>query len=131
MFTRNRYQEGSLNLKHRSNGDRVWEFRWYELGASGSQRKTITVGTQRTYATATAARKSHAVQSILHRINSGNPRVETVPTMGAVVSRYKQEELPERYATEKQYQSLLKNHVVPGWGDAPIDEIKPIPVESG
>ena len=30
MFTRTRYQNGSLRVKKRENGLRVWEFRYYE-----------------------------------------------------------------------------------------------------
>ena len=51
MFTRTRYQNGSLRVKSRENGLRVWEFRYYEPLADGTGRnlRAATVGTLQQY----------------------------------------------------------------------------------
>ena len=109
----------------------MWEFRWYERDDGGkAQRRTMTVGTRDQFASESAARKSHAVQAVLFRINADQPRAEAaVPTVGVVVSRYEQEELPERYSTRAMYKSLMKNHVLTRWGTVPVDEVEPLAVE--
>jgi integrase len=37
--------------------------------------------------------------------------------------------MPERYSTRASYQSMLKNHIRPRWGDYPLDGFKPMAVE--
>ena len=95
MFTRTRYQNGSLRVKKRGNGLRVWEFRYYEPGPKATARKlrAVTVGTLQQYATEAAARKSPAVQAIVLRINAEHPLGPvTASTVGALIARYEKEE---------------------------------------
>src|ERR1700691_4698608 len=69
VFTRTRYQYGSLETKERKKGKEVWEFRYYETDGQGKrQRRAVTVGTRDEYSTETAARKSPEVQAILLRL---------------------------------------------------------------
>jgi integrase len=59
MLKRTRYQNGSLRVKKRKNGMRVWEFRYAEAGLDGKRRsRGITIGTVQEYPTETSARKS-------------------------------------------------------------------------
>ena len=46
MFTRTRYQNGSMRVKSRESGLRVWEFRCYEPLPDGTGRalRAVTVG---------------------------------------------------------------------------------------
>src|SRR5439155_9566797 len=52
LFTRTRYQYGSLETKERKRGKEVWEFRYYEPDARGErQRRAVMVGTREEYPT--------------------------------------------------------------------------------
>ena len=104
MFTRTRYQYGSLETKERKKGREVWEFRYYEPDARGErQRRAVMVGTREDYPTESAARKSPEVQAILLRLNAEQPGAAGVADFGAVIARYEQEEMPERYSKKSSY----------------------------
>ena len=64
------------------------------------QRRAVTVGTLEEYPTETAARKSSVVQAILLRLNAEQPAAADAAEFGAVIARYEQEEMPERYSTQ-------------------------------
>ncbi|HEX4427542.1 MAG TPA: site-specific integrase [Terriglobales bacterium] len=49
--------------------------------------------------------------------------------MREVIARYETERMPTRHSTAYTYRSYLKNHVLPKWGDTPIREVQPRPVE--
>lgn len=131
MFTRTRYQNGSLQLKARSDGERMWEFRYYETDSTGQrQRRAVTVGSLTEFASESAVRKSADVQALLLRINAERPQAGIAPpSFGAVIARYEQEEMPERYSTSSSYRSNIKNYIRPRWADTPITAVKPMAVE--
>jgi integrase len=131
LFTRTRYQNGSITKKRRADGTEVWEFRWYETDTRGGrQRRAVTAGSTQVYRTESAARRSAVVQAVLLRINAECPQAEAaVPSFGAVIARYEQEELPERYSTRTAYLSIIKNHIRPRWADVPLGMVKPMTVE--
>ena len=130
MFTRTRYQCGSLETKERKKGKEVWEFRYYEPDARGErQRRAVMVGTREEYSTESAARKSPVVQAILLRLNAEQPSAAGAANFGAVIARYEQEEMPERYSTSAAYQSYIKNQIRPRWADTPMSAVKPMAVE--
>jgi integrase len=63
-------------------------------------------------------------------VNIDSPSsVVKVPTLGAIVSRYELEEMPERYSTQSAYRSHLKNHIKPRWSDTPVPLVKAMAVE--
>jgi len=132
LFTRTRYQNGSLRVKKRGNGLRTWEFRYYEPLPDGSRRglRAVTVGTLQEYPTEAAARKSDTVQAIILRINAEHTLGPvTASTVGALIARYEKEELPARYSTRESYKSHLNNYIRPRWGQAPIAGIRAMAVE--
>ncbi len=131
MFTRTRYQYGSLKLKARMNGEKMWEFRFYEMDSQGKrQRRACTVGSLKEYQTESAARKSPNVQALLLRINAEGQQSSITPTsFGAVIARYEKEEMPERYSTRSAYQSSINNYIRPRWAGTPISGVKPMVVE--
>jgi integrase len=131
LFTRTRYQYGSLEIKERKKRKGVWEFRYYETDSEGRrQRRTATVGTQEEYPTESAARKSPAVQAILLRLNADQPTAAVgAVEFGAVIARYEQEEMPERYSTKAAYQSYINNQIRPRWAQTPANAVKPMGVE--
>lgn len=131
MFTRTRYQNGSLTVKKRGSGHSVWEFRYYEPNASGRRtRRTITLGPLSEYPTQSAARKSPALQALLLNINADRPTSMPVPLFGAVLARYEEEEMPIRYSTRCSYQSYIGHYIRPRWADTLVTDIKPISVEN-
>ena len=95
--------------KERKKGKEVWEFRYYEPDARGErQRRAVMVGTREEYSTESAARKSPVVQAILLRLNAEQPSAAGAANFGAVIARYEQEEMPERYSTSAAYQSYSR-----------------------
>lgn len=131
MFTRTRYQNGSLRVKKRENGLRVWEFRYYEPDPDGGRvGRAVTVGTLQEYPTKTAAQKSPNAQAILLRINAEHPLGPvTASTFGALIARYEQEEMPVRYSTRISYQSLIDQHIRPRWAGTQIKGVKAMAAE--
>ena len=88
----------------------------------------MTIGTRDEYSTEAAARK--AVQALLLKLNAETPAAELkVPTFGTLLDKFVAEEMPERYSTHASYQSMLKNHIRPRWGDYPLEGFKPMVVE--
>jgi len=131
-LTRTRYQNGSLRVKNRENGSRVWEFRYYESQPDGTGRslRAVTVGTVSEYPSEAAIRKSSAVQAIVLRINAEHPLGPvTASTMAALIARYEKEEMPARYSTRVSYQSFIDRYIRPRWAETPITGVKPMAVE--
>ena len=87
------------------------------------------VGTREEYPTESAARKSPVVQAILLRLNAEQPGAAGAADFGAVIARYEQEEMPERYSTKSAYQSYIRNQIRPRWADTQMSAIKPMAVE--
>ena len=130
MFTRTRYQYGSLETKERKRGKEVWEFRYHEHDARGErQRRAVMVGTREEYPTESAARKAPVVQAILLRLNAEQPAAPGAANFGAVIARYEQEEMPERYLTRAAYQSYINNQIRPRWAETAMSAVKPMAVE--
>jgi integrase len=131
VFTRTRYQYGSLEAKERKKGKEVWEFRYYETDGRGErQRRAIMVGSLEEYPTESAARKAPAVQAILLRLNAEQPAAAAgAAEFGAVIARYEKEEMPERYSTRAAYKSYIRNHILPRWADTPMSAVRPMAVE--
>ena len=129
LFTRTRYQYGSLRLKQRQLRADAWEFRYYvDDGAAGRKRQHTTIGTIEDYPTEASARI--AVQALLLKLNDETPRAGLhVPTFATVLDKFEQDEMPERYSTMTAYKSMLKVHIRPKWGDYPLDRLKPMAIE--
>ena len=132
MFTRTRYQNGSLRMKKRGSGLRVWEFRYYRPGLNGAhESRSATIGTLQEYPSEAAARKSPAVQAIVLEINAQHPLGPvTASNFGALIALYEKQEMPERYSTRLSYQSQIDNHIRPRWGETPLDGVKAMAVEA-
>jgi integrase len=69
------------------------------------------------------------VQAILLRLNAEQPSAAGASNFGAVIARYEQEEMPERYSTRAAYQSYIKNQIRPRWAETPMSAVKPMAVE--
>jgi integrase len=126
LFTRSRYQFGSLRRKKRIKGPDAWEFRYYEQIGGNRQRRHITVGTIEQYRNESDARR--AVSGLLLKLNSEVPQAGAV-MFAALVERYVEDELPERFSTRSSYLSALNKYIRPKWADFPLDRIRPMAVE--
>jgi integrase len=118
---RTRYQYGNLQLDKRSNGPNVWVYRWREYLPDGKmQRRGEMIGTVKQYPSkADALKASEHLQLIA---NSDNPRGQTL-TFGALLDRYRKEEMPERHSTNLTYRSYIEKHIRPKWADVPVTKL--------
>ena len=123
---RQRFQNGSLRLRHRTEGGKVWELRYYDRG----KRKYATVGTLDEFPSKSAMRKSAKVQALLLGANAESPLLAGDITMEVLISRYEQQEMPQRYSTQSSYQSYLDNHIKPRWNGVNLSGVKAMAVES-
>ena len=129
MFTRERYQQGSMTLKMRQKGEPVWEFRYYETDPLGKRRRrAVAVGTAAKYASASAAMKAPAVQAALLKTNSGTVAAPPI-TFGALLARFEKEEMPQRHSTKASYESYIRQHIRPRWENTPMAEMRPMMIE--
>jgi integrase len=126
LFTRTRYQYGGLRKKKRAKGPDAWEFRYYETVGGSRDRKSTTIGTVEQYRNEAAARQ--AVAALLLKLNSEAPHIGAV-TFAALIDRYVEEELPERFSTRISYLSMVNSHIRSKWADFPLDKVKPMAVE--
>jgi integrase len=50
-------------------------------------------------------------------------------SFGALLDRYVEHELSERYSTRKSHLSNIRVHIRPRWGEYPLDKMKPMAME--
>ena len=129
MFTRTRYQFGSLRRKKRAKGPDVWLFRYWNRQNPSAKRPSITLGTVEEYPTQTDARR--AVEGLRLEINNGLPLRETVTFQG-LIDRYVSEEIERgelAHTTKEPELNRIKKHISPMWGMCLLQEVKPYPVQ--
>lgn len=112
---RARHRRGSVVLDKRR---KVWNYLVCENGG----RRTKLIGTLRDLPTKEAAWE--AIEN--GPVTSPNPAAVTLRTL---VGQYRVEKMPERASTRRGYQSWLENYILPRWGNSPITELRPRPVE--
>jgi integrase len=109
-----RHAHGSVRYDKRR---KTWNYLWYE----GGKRRSKLIGDKQQYPTKAAAWK--AVEAIKPS------RKPTGDTVKDVIARYEAERMPSRHSTARVYRSFLNNHILPRWGDTPISNVQPRPVE--
>jgi integrase len=94
--------------------DGAWYFR------AGRKGKAVRLGSTEQIKNETQARK--AAQPHVTRANE----IESLPvvTFGAVIERYKLEEMPPRECTARMYKSWLRLYIEPKWADVPVSEVR-------
>ncbi len=112
MSERVRRQVGSVRFDKRR---KTWNYLWYENGKRRSRR----IGTKSEFPTKAAAWKAVPEP----------PKVSQTESVKNVVARYQAERMPSRVSTARVYCSFLKNHILPKWGEVPIQDLQPRPVE--
>ena len=111
-----RHAIGSVRFDRRR---RTWNYLWYEAG----KRRSKLIGTKQEYPTKAAAWKA------VERLDVGQPQPQIGDTVRSVIARYETERMPSRHSTARVYRSFLNNHILPIWGDTPIRDVQPRPVE--
>ena len=116
-----RHKQGSVVCDKRR---RVWNYLFCENGV----RRTKLIGSMRDFPTKAAAWQ--AAESFRQTVvNKPSSSTDTVHTMKALAERYQSERMPTRSETSRVYRSWLHNHILPRWGDKPITDVQPRPVE--
>lgn len=131
--TRQRYQHGSLTTEKRSNGQKVWVYRWRESSQRGQtvHRKRM-VGTKAEYPTKFAALK--AIDGLRLEVNVEAVTNATPVTVDQVIAHYKETELADTnrktVRTKQVYEHQLDTVISPKWGSHRLKDVKPIAVEN-
>lgn len=115
---RARHKQGSVVFDKRR---RIWNY----LFCENDVRRTKLIGSLREFPTKASAWE--AAEAIRQALN--NKPVGRSCTVRELARRYQSERMPSRSETARVYGSWLRNHVLPGWGDKPLEEVQPRPVE--
>jgi integrase len=132
---RPRYQFGTLYMEPRKNGPDVWVYRWRESNPQGRRRlRKQIIGTVRQFRTQAEAQK--AVEALRLSVNRQTVDSGSRPQIfRMLVEHYQLKEMPmetheiKTRGTKLVYQSNLKNHIVPRWGDYPLHRVTSVEVE--
>ena len=96
-----------------------WQFFWWSAG----QRHSKTLGR---FATKTAAWNAAQV----FRAKLPQPQQTGAPTVAALVEQYRSEKMPARLDTHRGYESWIRVHILPKWGQKAITDLQARPVEA-
>jgi integrase len=129
LFKRKRYQQGSLNLEERKRGPAVWVYRWWERIDGKPIRRKLHVGTLKQYRTESGAHA--AADSLRLTINTQSGRNHLCgTTVHTLWEHYLVEELPlKEISTQDIYTIVVKNWILPRWGNLSLNEVKTVEVE--
>src|ERR1700734_3383704 len=113
-----RHASGSVRYDKRR---KTWNYLWYD----GATRRSKLIGTKQEFPTKAAVWKE--VERLKVRPTKTKNTIGS--TVREVIARYEPERMPSRLSTARVYGSFLKNHILPQWGDTPIRDVQPRPVE--
>jgi integrase len=136
MFTRTRFQSGSLTKEPRQRQADVWVYRWRELDQQGElKRRKVIVGTVEEYRTESLAKKALAALNLDVNQKQSDGSHPALMTMGQLIDHYKAEELGERRrskanSTVDVYKEFLRYWISPRWKDQRAQTVKPTEVEA-
>lgn len=97
----------------------VWKQNGHWYFRAGRKGKAIRIGTIEQFKNESQARK--AAQPLVNQANE----IECLPTvtLGAVIERYKVEEMPPRTCTSRMYKSWLRLHIEPKWSETSVVQV--------
>ncbi len=119
LFTRTRYQQGSLRLKERKRGAAVWVFRWWENDITGKPiRRKVEFGCLERYPNECSA--CAGADALRLTINNQSRRKNLQKTTVNILwEHYRREELPlKEISTQDPYLVYAENWVLPPMGKA-------------
>jgi integrase len=111
-----RHAIGSVRLDKRR---KTWHYLWCD----GPTRRSKRIGTKQQFPTKAAVWKE------VQRLGMQPSTLTIGDTVRTLVERYKAERMPSRHTTARVYSCFLRNHILPKWGDEPIQALQPRPVE--
>ncbi len=118
---RARNQDGSVVLDKRI---KTWNFLWWENG----KRRSKKIGTMSQYPTkASAWRAAKAIRDAV--ANQEQLNSSPSPTVSTLVEQYRAEKMPLRLDTNRGYESWIRVHILPKWGQSLITDLQARPVE--
>jgi integrase len=129
---RSSFQQGTIELLPRPGAPGQWRYRWREYLEDGSSvRRSKIIGDTKRYPTKVAAQR--AVTEFRAEINTQ----EVKAIQMTVAQAWEHFQLHELYdkdvnrspTTIKNYFESFKNHIIPKWGDTPLDGVKAVQVE--
>ena len=136
MFTRTRFQTGSLTKEKRQKQADVWVYRWREADHNGSvKRRKVILGTVEQYRTESHAKKALAALNLnvnQHHSDGAHP---ALMTMGQLIDHYKAKELGEDRLSKAQstvdvYKEFLTYWIAPRWKNVRTSAVTPTEVEA-
>jgi integrase len=115
-----RFKTGSIAQDKRT---KTWNFFWWENG----KRRCKALGRFTTKAAAWKAAKPF--RDDLESPPQPQEQKSDVPTVSALVEQYRVEKMPKRHDTRGGYESWLRVHILPKWGNSIITDLQARPVE--
>ena len=101
--------------------DKVWRFYWWEKGT----RRSKALGR---FPTKSAAWK--AAKPLRESVEKNQQVVSKVaPTVTTLIEQYRAEKMPTRLDTNRGYESWIRVHILPKWGNKSITDLQARPVE--
>ncbi|HTW81564.1 MAG TPA: site-specific integrase [Terracidiphilus sp.] len=98
---------------------KTWNYLWYD----GPIRRSKRVGAKQEFPTKAAAWEE------VDRLEIQQAKPQSGDTVQSVIKKYETERMPKRHSTARVYRSFLTNHILPKWGNEPIQALQPRPVE--
>lgn len=109
-----RHGSGSVVLDKRS---KVWNLFFWENGKHTSRK----IGSLTQYPTKRAATRAVDAASVVATTDG--------PQVSSLIEGYRQEKMPVRRDTRRSYESWIRLHIVPKWGQCELSELQARPVE--
>jgi integrase len=95
----------------------TWNYLFYDHGT----RRSKLIGTKKQYPSKLAAWKAVTPMEVKPAGHA--------PTVNTLVAFYRVEKMPKRVDTRRTYDSWLRNHVIPKWGECELSDVQARPVE--
>jgi integrase len=132
--TRNTYQNGTIVRVPRKKGPEQWAFRWREPQPDGSVlRRSKVIGDLVRYPKKADAKR--LVENLKAEVNAVTP-VEKIRSMTVAeawghfqVHELRDPDVDRSPTTIQSYLDYYRVHIIPKWGDVPLDQIKSVAVE--
>jgi integrase len=137
MFSRTRFQNGSLSKVSRKRGPAVWEYRWYDPAATNGSGKRVyrklIIGTVQEFKTESSAKRQ--LESMKLNINAPTTRKHPAQmTVSDLIAHYTEKEMgADRHSktegTCATYRTFIETWIAPRWGKYRIADVRTAEVE--
>ena len=123
-----RYQEGSITRVRRAKGSDTWVYRWRD---ENRKHRARTIGTVKVYPTIDDAKRAN--DNFRIEVNAAK-ELAGKKTVADAWAHFQEKELRNPAAdrsptTIQNYLDYFKLHIIPSWGDVPLDDVKTVAVE--